>query len=470
MFADVGYTEKIFDFKKCDYNQLNLELSKIQRSNVFGNEDDINCLLEKFYNVIYELIYKYVPERTVHSSKFPKWFSPELIRATIIKKINHRKYKEFVCENSKYQFEEQRKLCNYLSNRDFERMVESYNIYTDIKKAFDSINHKLLIFKLEKYGIKNNMLNWFRSYLENRTQKLKIRNHMSNKIIVTSGAPQGSHFGALLYIIYINDVVKVVENSKILLYTDDLKLYKRINNQNDIYLLNKDLVNLNNWNKQNNLDFNEFKCKVMIFGKEISDSNFKFSINNQDLEYVKSIKDLGIIFDNKLTFKDHINSVISKSKKALWLLKYHTKGFKNREAIIHLYNTLVKSKLLFGSVVWNTYNNELIYNMEKVQNDFLRYMPYKMNIKFDYFNHNYLDIQNNLEIMSLQSSRNFHDLVFVYKLFNNKIDLLSIKLKISLQSINQKEISEIENLYLVLIRNILIKNTLKLKTNQLYID
>ena len=228
-----------------------------------------------------------------------------------------------------------------------------------------------------------------------------------------SGTPQGSYFGALLYITYINDIIKVIENSKILLYIDDLKIYKKIDNPNDLNLLNKDLCNINEWNNKNGLEFNEFKCKVMIFGKKLDNNETIFKINNQELQIVNSFKDLGIIFDNKLTFRDHVFHMISKAKKSLWLLKYHSKKFKNVDAIILLYNSLVKSKLMFGSIIWNTYNEGLIYEIEKVQNDFLRYIAFKLHIQYDHFDHNYSEIQNILGIFSLCTSRNLHDLIFV---------------------------------------------------------
>ena len=100
------------------------------------------------------------------------------------------------------------------------------SIYTDYKKAFDSINHKLLIQKLNFYGICGNFLNWFTSYFSNRTQQVKLCNFLSVKISVTSGIPQGSHLSSILFNIFINDVICNITSSSIKMYIDDLKLYK----------------------------------------------------------------------------------------------------------------------------------------------------------------------------------------------------------------------------------------------------
>ena len=191
--------------------------------------------------------------------------------------------------------------------------------------------------------------------------------------------------------------------------------------------MNQDLCSISDCNNRNGLQFNEDKCRVMVFGKRLVDNNIILKINDIELDYTDNIKDLGIIFDNKLTFRDHIFSIISKAKKSLWLIKYYTKNFNNINAIIQLYNSIVKSILMFGSVVWTTNNKELIYEIEKVQNDFLGYISYKMHISYNYFQHDYTDILGILEMSSLFDSRNTHDLLFIYKLFNNKLNLSNIK-------------------------------------------
>ena len=112
--------------------------------------------------------------------------------------------------------------------------------------------------------------------MNNRIQFVRVHNHISEEIKVLSGAPQGSHFGALLYITYINDIIKVVKNSKVLLYIDDLKIYMKINNQNDLGLLNNDLCRINEWNNKNGLEFNEQKCRVVVYGKKIDNIEYIF--------------------------------------------------------------------------------------------------------------------------------------------------------------------------------------------------
>ena len=124
-------------------------------------------------------------------------------------------------------------------------MIEAGNqvdcIYTDFSKAFDRMNHAVLFHKLDVLGFPPTFVNWIRSYLSNRTQKVLFRGALSSVIPNTSGVPQGSHLGPLLFILYINDVSSVISHSKILIYADDAKLFRNIVNVRDCSLLQVDL-------------------------------------------------------------------------------------------------------------------------------------------------------------------------------------------------------------------------------------
>ena len=169
-------------------------------------------------------------------------------------------------------------------------------IYTDIRKAFDMLNHSILLKKLYGIGVHSFMLSWIATYLRNRNQYVKISGWESLTFAVHSGVPQGSHLGPLLFILFINEVVKCFNFSKRLLFADDLKLYKSIKNVRDASDLQRDLDALSSWCQRNRLYLSIEKCKCMSFYRKRSPVEFGYMIDSNTLKRVTNIRDLGILF------------------------------------------------------------------------------------------------------------------------------------------------------------------------------
>ena len=309
-----------------------------------------------------------------------------------------------------------------------------HTLYTDISKAFDSVSHKLLLQKLFSYGVEGNLLDWFTSYLSNRKQFVKLNQSLSKQINYISGVPQGSNLGPLLYIIYINDLKQSIRKSNFLLYVDDLKIFKEIRNDKDIISFKKDIKRLHNWNYLNSLSWNLLKCKIMIFDTKSSKKckNTQYKIGKKIIEQVSLIKDLGIFFDENLNFNVHIQNIIAKAKKRIYYLKKILCKLKTINSLKLFYNSHIKSILMYGSMIWYPYTSTLTYEVEKIQHQVLRIFAYNQKIDFDYFSHNYLELNKKFDLLTLESSRDIADIKFLYRIFNKRIDSIDILSSINL--------------------------------------
>lgn len=295
------------------------------------------------------------------------------------------------------------------------------SIYTDLSRAFDSVNTNLLIRKLQSYGIQGTLLNWFSSLLQGREQSVKIGNFTSNKFQVSSGVGQGSHLAPLLFSIYINDIVSCVKYSELLLFADDLKLFKSIKTQSDISKLQEDLNCVNMWCILNDLHFNPLKCFSISFGYK-KYRNYVYKINNRELNSVSHIRDLGVFFDEDLSFDIHVDYIVNLAKRRINFLYRYTKSFNKPETFRSLYYAYVYPILSYCSIVWNNLQDYQIYKLEKVLHKFLRIAGCRIGKPVNYFNHDYSNICTTLSIPNLESSRTRADLIFVVKLLYGVFD------------------------------------------------
>ncbi|CAH2084684.1 unnamed protein product [Euphydryas editha] len=182
-------------------------------------------------------------------------------------------------------------------------------VYTDFRKAFDRVDHKILLEKLAFNGIRGNLWRWFKSYVTNRTQKVAFNGYESEFVPITSGVPQGSIIGPLLFLLFINDIKDCFKFCNILLYADDLKIYHTIDNFNDHQKFQADLDTFSIYCTDNKLELSLNKCKHITFTKKKHISHFQYKLCNVQLESVKSVRDLGIVLDCKLHLDLHIKII-----------------------------------------------------------------------------------------------------------------------------------------------------------------
>ena len=190
----------------------------------------------------------------------------------------------------------------------------------DFSKAFDMVDHSILLSKLEHYGIRGLNLNWFRSYLTNRTQYVHINNRDSDKLSLNYGVPQGSILGPLLFVIYINDLPNISSIAKFVLYADDANLIITADNFHEIRAkLEILLEQLDSWVKENGLKLNLNKTKYMIFtNKPITEIDVKF--NSVPIEKSSCERFLGVLVDEKLSWSQHIAAIKTKMSRYIGIL------------------------------------------------------------------------------------------------------------------------------------------------------
>ena len=307
------------------------------------------------------------------------------------------------------------------------KIMDSFNngfqtdvIYTDFSKAFDTVNHTLLIKKLSLLGFPPSLVKWLESYLINRSQSVLFRNSLSKSVIVGSGVPQGSHLGPLLFNLFINDLPFSISFSSILMYADDVKIFLPISDQFSHIQLQEDLDSLGRWCSFNLMSLNLKKCKVMSFYRR-SLIQFNYFLLNVQLDSMTSFVDLGVTMDPKLSFINHINNTISKARSVLGFIKRWAKEFNDPYITKTLFIALVRPILEFGSCIWCPYYETHINHLESVQKQFLLFALKSFNWDPTVNLPSYENRLKLLNLPTLKSRRILLNISFLHKLISGEV-------------------------------------------------
>lgn len=290
-------------------------------------------------------------------------------------------------------------------------------IYLDFQKAFDSVPYNRLLVKLEAYGVTGNILKWIKNFLSDRQQRVMINGIASEWTEVTSGVPQGSVLGPLLFILYINDLPDIVK-THCKLFADDAKIYKEINNIEDFEDIQCDLYKLCQWTAKWLLFFNIRKCKVMHIGS--SNPGFEYKLKDKTgkevlIQEVDKEKDLGIIFQSNLKFNEHINVAANKANQIVGLIK-RSFTYLDNSTFLTLYKSLIRSHVDYGNSVWFPVLKKDIKIIENTQRRATRILPELQHLCYE----------NRLRALNLPTllyRRKRGDLIQVFKILNGIDDI-----------------------------------------------
>lgn len=295
-------------------------------------------------------------------------------------------------------------------------------IYTDLKAAFDKIDHRILVYKLAKLGATTSLKTWLLSYLTNRTLRVKLDSCVSKPFSSTSGVPQGSNLGPLLFTLFFNDVAALLGDKCKLKYADDLKLYLVVRTEQDCHRLQKLLDLFVEWCRRCRLTVSTTKCVVMTFHRNKKPIRFDYHINGVKLNRVDKVNDLGVLLDPKLDFRLHYSAVISKANRQLGFISKIARDFKDPYCLKALYCSLVRPLLENSAIVWSPYETTWILRIERVQKRFvklaLRHLPWRDPANLP----PYQDRCQLLDLDTLEHRRRVQQATFAAKLLNGEVD------------------------------------------------
>ncbi|KAI5731180.1 hypothetical protein M8J77_006038 [Diaphorina citri] len=283
-----------------------------------------------------------------------------------------------------------------------------HTVYTDVEKCFDRLCHDAILDKLIKVGFSIPLTQLFASYLKNRKIYVKYLNKRSNPITPSSGIVQGSKLSSLLFILTYDDLHRLIRHSQVLLYADDLKIFKIIRNTEDCEHLQEDLTSISAWLSTIGLNFHPNKCYVMNFTSSKTPITYTYNINNTPLNYVEFYKDLGVTFEKNLDFKKHLEATQKKAFQRLGMIIRFSRPIQDLDALKLLYQSLVRSILEYGSIVWSPRTQVDIKFLEKIQGRFTRYAFNKEN-KFYPLYPNYIEYDLLIDHFGLSSLKDRRD-------------------------------------------------------------
>jgi len=284
-------------------------------------------------------------------------------------------------------------------------------IFLDFSKAFDIVPHDKLVQKLINLGLPDPIIAWIASFLSNRSQRVRVGEAYSDPSKVTSGVPQGSVLGPLLFLIYINDIANGIK-SEVRLFADDCALSRVIINTNSCEDLQADLNRISSWCRTWGMKLNSLKCSVVSFSHKKNITSFPYSINDTPLSVDDFYNYLGILLKSDLNWDKHVASIAQKANFSLSSIRRNFKS-SPKEVKELLYFSLVRSLVEYSSTSWDPYKIGQVEKLERIQRRAARFVTSNYNR-----NDSVTDMLASLKWPSLASRRRTARLVNFYRVYN----------------------------------------------------
>ena len=292
-------------------------------------------------------------------------------------------------------------------------------VVMDFSKAFDKVPHKQLIYKLHEYGLENKTVTWIEHWLIGRSQTVVVEGRSSQTVPVTSGVPQGSVLGPILFLLFINDISQGT-SSKIRLFADDTIIYRPVRSTADAAALQKDIDILDRWSRDWMMEFHPDKCKVIHITRSQSPFKSTYQIYNTQLEEVTSCTYLGVQINSDIRWNKHIQSTRAKAAGTLHFLQRNLK-ISNTVVKTTAYNAFVRPRLEYASCVWDPYTAKLRDSLEMIQRRAARWVLGRQGCR--YYRASVSEMLEHLGWVSLERRRVEARLAMMYKMQNGLVKL-----------------------------------------------
>ena len=294
------------------------------------------------------------------------------------------------------------------------------SVYLDFSKAFDKCDHGIILHKLKAFGVGGKVGLWVANFLKNRQQQVRIMGCTSDRAWVTSGVPQGSVLGPLLFSILISDIDTGIKTTSLLSYADDTKIFMGVTCPEDSSALQSDLSSVYQWAKTNNQEFNLTKFESITFSLDGSQTEY-LDANNQPIPCKDHIHDLGITFSSDGSFRKHIDIIVAKANKmAGWVLRVFDS--REKQPMLTLLKTLIIPLLEYCCPVWSPTDQGSIFLLEKVQRSFTKRI-------FGLSHLHYWDRLTHLKLYSLHRRRERYIVIYIWKILHDLVPNPGITLR-----------------------------------------
>ena len=345
----------------------------------------------------------------------------KIIETIVLEQVQQYLKKEKILSNDQHGFREKHNcetavltlINKWINNIEDNKVI--ITVFLDFKRAFETVNRDILLEKLKRYGFGNHEVRWFGEFLSGRSQQTIINGILSDVEEVNIGVPQGSKLSNLLFILYINDIVKLSNEVEFVMYADDTSITAV---GNTIYeaseKINKVLNTVDDWLKFNRIAINSSKCKYIVANCK-DDINIDINVCGETLERVNNYKYLGVIFDSKLKFNEHADSIIKKLDKKLGFM-WRTKNKLNYNSRITYFKSLVLPHFDICASILMMCDKGKLDEMEKIQRRFVRLI---LNDK----NNEMSELYDKMKIVPVENRIRTNVLKLIDKLVRYKVPL-----------------------------------------------